>query len=163
MNLLPLELFSVDRQPGMSRDVTLAIEILHHHVVGPFPSGVPGKEIHSQDQHSCPGNDELYRRIGSGGVLRSYPISHISTTKIYTGAEDPRSVLRREIPGFEMLSEVASRRRVVPDIVVIPRRLNKCDLVRVKNRPGGFCILDLIGNWRLHAIANAYYGLDISV
>src|SRR5215472_18296358 len=145
MSLFPVELRSADSQPGMSRDVTLAIGILHHHIMGPFPSRVPGKEIHSQDQHFCPGNDELYRRIGAGSVLRSDPISHISTTEIYTGAVDPRSVLRGEIPAFEMLSEVASRRRVVPDIVVVPRRLNKCDLIRVKNRPSGFCVLDLIG------------------
>src|SRR5215469_13177358 len=144
MNSLPLELLSVDSQPGMSRDVTFAIGILQHHLVGPLPSSAPGKEIQSEDQHFCPGDNELHRRIGSGGVLRSHPISHISATEIYTGTVNARSVLRREISGFEMLSEVASRRWVVPDIVVVSRRLNKCDLIRVKNRPSGFRILDLI-------------------
>ena len=147
----------------MGGDVTLAVGILHRHIMGPCPSGVAGKEVHCQDQHSCAGNDDFYRRIGSISVLRPDPISHIPTTEIYTGAVNSRSARCREIPGFEMLSEVTAGCRGVPGIVSISRRCDKCDPVPVKNRPGGFCILEFIRNGRVHAIASAYYGLDIGV
>ena len=129
MNILPLELLSEDSQPGMSRNVALAIGILQHHVMGPRPCGASGEEIHCQDQHVCAGNDELYRRIGSRSVLRSHPVSHISATEIYTGAVNLRPLLRGEISGFEMVSDLTTGRRVVPRIVVIPRRRSKCDAV----------------------------------
>src|SRR5215471_104180 len=122
MNILPVELFSEHRHPGMGGDVTLAIGILHRHLMGPRPCGVPGKEVHCQDHHSFAGNDELYRRIGSSSILRSDPVSHIAIAKTHTGAVNARSARCREIPGFEMLSELMTGRRGVSCIVSISRR-----------------------------------------
>jgi len=47
---------------------------------------------------------------------------------------------------------------------MIPRRRGECNTVRVKNRPGVLRVRVLIGaRSRVHAVADAHYGLDVSV
>ena len=47
---------------------------------------------------------------------------------------------------------------------MVPRRRSECNPILIKNRPGGLRVLVLIGARGLvHAIANANYGLDVSV
>ena len=68
----------------MGRDIAFAIEMRPHNVVGPRPCVVAGEEIHRQDKHSYAGDYELYGSVGAGSVVRSNPMSLVSTTKIYT-------------------------------------------------------------------------------
>jgi hypothetical protein len=70
----------------MSCDIAFALGIRQHNVIGPGPGSVASEEIQRQDKHLYAGNNELYRGVGSGGVIRSNPVSHVSITEIDTGA-----------------------------------------------------------------------------
>src|SRR5580658_8855896 len=94
----------------MRRDIAFAIGVRHHNAKGPGPSGASSEEIHRQDKHLYPGNNELNSCVGAGRVIGSDPVSPVFAAQIDTGAVNRSAVACGEITGRELRSKVTPGR-----------------------------------------------------